>query len=65
MKELTDEQLDCVIGGATKEFFDLWKIKTINDYLSCDVKDDSVCNSILNDRRNYRVGIQRNKDDYK
>ena len=32
--ELTDEQLEYVIGGASRQAFDIWRIKIINEWNS-------------------------------
>ena len=64
MMELTDEQLDFVIGGAPDGVFQVWKSRLINKQLSLGIKNDRVSNPILDDRSKYRVDIQRNTNNY-
>ena len=61
--DLTDEQLELVVGGAPEDVFNLLKTRLINEHLSSGIKNDNVNNSILNDRDNHRVDIQCNTDD--
>jgi len=62
--ELTDEQLECVIGGASLERFNIWKVDIVNEHLSDGVTNDRVNNPLFDDRDKYRVGIQRNTNNY-
>ena len=32
-RELTDEELECVIGGASPELFNKWKVDIVNEHL--------------------------------
>ena len=62
--ELTDEQLDFVIGGAPDSVFQMWKSRLINKQLSLGIKNDRVSNPLLDDRSKHRVDIQRNTNNY-
>ena len=58
--ELTDEQLEYVIGGASPERFSRWKVDIVNEHLADGVVDGYVNNPLLSDRGKHRVSIQRN-----
>jgi hypothetical protein len=58
--ELTDEQLEGVIGGASFERFNIWKANIVNKYLADGIINDRINNSLLDDRGKHRVGIQCN-----
>lgn len=58
--ELTDEQLEHVIGGASTERFNRWKIDIVNEHLADGITDGCVSNSLLDHRGEHRVGIQCN-----
>ena len=61
MSELTDEQLDLVIGGASEASFAQWKVNEVNNYLSGNIEDAFINNTLLDDRRKYRAGLQCDK----
>lgn len=58
--ELTDEQLEGVIGGASPEFFNQWRVDIVNEYLADGITDGCVSNPLFDDRGKYRAGIQCN-----
>ena len=58
--ELTDEQLEHVIGGASIERFNRWKVDIVNEHLADGIIDGCVSNPLLDDRGEHRVGIQCN-----
>ena len=58
--ELTDEQLEYVIGGASPERFNRWKVDIVNEHLADGVTDGCVNNPLLDGGGKHRVGIQCN-----
>jgi|7_EtaG_2_1085326.scaffolds.fasta_scaffold39705_3 hypothetical protein len=56
--ELTDEQLECVIGGMQYERFNRWRVDIVNEHLADGVTDGCVNNPLFDDRGKHRVGIQ-------
>ena len=44
--ELSDEQLENVVGGQSPEAFEMWRVKYINEHCA-NLKDDSLVDEIV------------------
>ena len=59
MIELTDEQLEMVIGGASIEFFNKWKSDIVNKHLASDISNDCNDYTLFHNRSKHRACLQR------